>query len=155
MVYFARATLRFDGACQPNPGEGGAGYVIFNDNNGNTIVEGQHYVGDDCTNNVAEYFGLIEGLKRLRDSSHDIGHLSIEGDSELVINQLRGFYRVNSPRLRPLVQRARQLLNACEGKVFDSYDFSHIGRDYNARADQLAKDAIQDGQDWSEDNYEY
>lgn len=117
MVYFARATLRFDGACRPNPGEGGAGYVIFNNNNGNTIIEGQHYVGDDCTNNVAEYFGLIEGLKRLRDSPHRVGHLSIQGDSELVINQVTGSYHVNSPRLRPLHSRVRDLLHACQGRV--------------------------------------
>lgn len=153
MVDFARATLRFDGACQPNPGEGGAGYEIFNDNNGNTIVEGRHYVGYDCTNNVAEYFGLIEGLKRLRDSPHEVGHLSIEGDSELVINQLRGHYRVNSPRLRPLLNRVNQLLSACQGREFDSYSVEHIDRSYNSRADQLASDAIQEEEDWSRDYY--
>ena len=153
MVYFARATLRFDGACQPNPGEGGSGFVIFNDNNYNTILEGQHYVGYDCTNNVAEYFGLIEGLKRLRDSPHRVGHLTIEGDSELVINQLAGTYSVHSNRLRPLLQRARQLLSACEGREFDSYHFEHIDREDNERADELARDAINEEQDWSTDNY--
>ena len=81
MVYFARATLRFDGACQPNPGTGGCGWIIFNDNNGNAILEGQRYMGNDCTNNVAEYFGLVEALKHLRDSSHHVGCLTIEGDS--------------------------------------------------------------------------
>ena len=72
--------------------------MIFNDNNMNTIIEGEgrYYVGDDCTNNVAEYFGLIAGLKRLRSSPHNIGHLSIEieGDSQLVINHLN--YRNNA-----------------------------------------------------------
>lgn len=153
MVYFARATLRFDGACQPNPGEGGCGWEISNDNNGNTILEGLHYVGDDCTNNVAEYFGLIQGLKHLRDSPHRIGHLSIEGDSELVINQLNGTYSVHSNRLRPLLTRVRQLLDSCEGRVFDSYDVAHIDRDYNERADELARDAVNEEQDWSMDHY--
>lgn len=153
MVYFARATLRFDGACRPNPGEGGAGFVIFNDNNGNTIIEGQHYVGDDCTNNVAEYFGLIEGLKRLRDSPHRVGHLSIEGDSELVVNQVNGRYHVSSARLKPLYNRVQDLLHACQGREFDSYDCSHIDRGYNYRADELANDAIDDEEDWSKDFY--
>lgn len=153
MVYFARATLRFDGACQPNPGEGGAGFVAFNNNNGNTIVEGQHYVGDDCTNNVAEYFGLIEGLKRLRDSYHTVGHLTIEGDSELVINHMNGTYSVNSHRLRPLYSRAWKLIESCRGRDFDSYDFCHIDRWTNERADELARQAIYEGQDWWADYY--
>ena len=121
MVYFASATLRFDGACQPNPGEGGAGYVIFNNKNGNTILEGRHYIGYDCTNNVAEYFGLIEGLKRLRQSPHVVGHLNIEGDSQLVINHLQDIYRVHSNRLFPLYRRVKELISKCED-VFHSYD---------------------------------
>ena len=153
MVYFARVTLRFDGACQPNPGQGGAGWEISNDNNGNTILEGQYYIGDDCTNNVAEYFGLIQGLKHLRESSHRVGHLSIEGDSELVINQLKGNYSVHSSRLRPLLQRARQLLNSCQNREFDSYGFQHIDRGYNERADELARDAVYEEQDWKKDHY--
>lgn len=153
MVYFASATLRFDGACQPNPGEGGAGYEIYNNKNGKTIIEGRHYIGYDCTNNVAEYFGLIEGLKRLRQSPHSVGHLDIEGDSQLVINQLRGTYRVHSNRLRPLYNRAKQLLSKCKGREFQSYDLGHIDRDYNVRADDLANDAIEYEDDWSVDNY--
>jgi ribonuclease HI len=153
MVYFARATLRFDGACQPNPGEGGAGYEIFNSKNGRTIIQGRHYIGYDCTNNVAEYFGLIEGLKHLRRSPHVIGHLDIEGDSELVINQMKGIYRVNSHRLRPLYKRAKELISKCHEREFDSYDFDHIDREDNSYADSLANDAIQYEDDWSVDNY--
>ena len=125
MVYFANATLRFDGACQPNPGEGGCGYEIFNDKNGRTILEGSYYIGDDCTSNVAEYFGLIAGLKRLRLSPHHVGHLDIEGDSELVIKQLKGRYHVHSNRLRPLYERVTSLIHACEGREFSSYSLGH------------------------------
>ena len=120
MVYFANATLRFDGACQPNPGEGGCGYEIFNDKNGRTILEGSYYIGDDCTSNVAEYFGLIAGLKRLRSS-----HLDIEGDSELVIKHLKGRYHVHSS-LRLLYKRVKSLISACEGREFSSYSLGHI-----------------------------
>ena len=107
MVYFSRATLRFDGACQPNPGEGGGGYVIFNDKNGNDIITGRTYIGWEyegwnCTNNIAEYLGLIAALDRLSSSNHQIGHLTIEGDSEIVIRQMKGEYNVRSDQLRPL-----------------------------------------------------
>jgi len=149
MVYFASATLRFDGACQPNPGEGGGGYVVINNKNGRTIVEGRHYVGDDCTNNVAEYFGLIAGLKKIKSSPHTIGHLSIEGDSELVINHLRGTYQVRHRRLRPLYLKARGFIN----NNFDSHSFTHIAREYNKTADELAREAISNQQHWSRDCY--
>ncbi|KAL7505691.1 hypothetical protein ACHAXN_003131 [Cyclotella atomus] len=135
MVYFANATLRFDGACQPNPGEGGAGYRIFNNKNGNTILEGRHYIGYDCTNNVAEYFGLIAALKRLRQSPHHIGHLNID------------------PRLRPLYNRAKELVFKRTGREFDSCDFDHVDRGVNWAADSLANDAIQYEDDWSTDYY--
>lgn len=153
MVYFARATLRFDGSCNPNPGEGGGGYVITNDKNWNTIIEGQYYVGHDCTSNVAEYFGLIAGLKRLRDSPHRIGHLDIEGDSELVINHLNYTYQMRSNRLRPLLTRVRDLISKCKGREFDSCSFIHIDRCNNERADKLARDAVCEEQHWSADYY--
>lgn len=102
---------------------------------------------------MAEYKGLIEGLKRLRDSTHEVEHLNIEGDSELVINQLNGSYNVRSNRLRPLYNRARQLLDACIDRVFNSYIISHIDRYSNSRADELASDAVNEQQDWSTDNY--
>lgn len=153
MVYFANATLRFDGSCNPNPGEGGGGYVIFNDKNFNTIIEGYYYVGHDCTSNVAEYFGLIAGLKRLRDSPHRIGHLDIEGDSELDINHLNNIYQIRSNRLRPLLLQVRNLISKCKGREFDSCSFIHIDRCRNERADKLARDAVYEEQNWSADYY--
>ena len=154
MVHFTNATLRFDGACQPNPGEGGAGYVLINDYGGDIILQGRFYVGRDCTNNVAEYFGLVQGLIALRNSGHTIDHLDIEGDSQLVIRQMNNGYRVNSRRLRPLNTKAKRLLQEME-QAQDLYDhcFKHISRDKNARADTLARQAIQNETNWSEDNY--
>ena len=158
MVYFANATLRFDGACQPNPGEGGAGYVIFNDKNGNHILEGRYYIGwrfddyeeyygqhygQDCTNNIAEYYGLIKGLEALNESRHTIGHLSIEGDSKLVINQMDDNWNVNSDMLLPLYNRGKDLVRMCtNNNSFNSYWYKHIYRENNRTADEYARDAL-------------
>ena len=153
MVHFSRATLRFDGACQPNPGEGGAGYILTNDNNGRVILQGRFYVGNDCTNNVAEYFGLVKGLIALSYSNHTVEQLDIEGDSELVIRQMKDNYRVNSRRLRPLKNKAKKLLDEDLSEDVNVYCFRHISRDTNARADTLAREAIQNGKNWYQDNY--
>ena len=152
MVYFARATLRFDGACSPNPGYGGCGWRIFNDKNGNTILEGRCYLGSDCTNNIAEYQGLIHALKHLRSSAHRIGHLDIEGDSEIVIYQLRGTYNVYNQRLKNLNNTVHQQLAAYQGREFESYSFRHIDRETNWAADGHAKDSL-GGDDWEWDYY--
>ena len=150
MVHFTEATLRFDGACQPNPGEGGAGYILINDNGGGVILEGRHYVGHDCTNNVAEYKGLIEGLKALKKSGHTVGQLDIEGDSELVIKQMKRIYRARNMGLRKLHCIAYRII---QSNRFDDYRFVHISRDRNAKADTLAREAIQHGSNWSENYY--
>jgi ribonuclease HI len=150
MVYFDEVTLRFDGSCKPNPGEGGSGYVIFDANNDMPIIEGRYYVGKSCTSNVAEYFGLIAGLKHFKDSPYTAGHLNIEGDSELTINHMKGTYRVKSPRLKPLFRQATSLLKKCR----TSFSFEHIDRRLNVRADALANDARYEEQNWSQDLYD-
>lgn len=151
MVYIARATLRFDGSAIPNPGKGGAGYIITDDSDGEVIIEGRYCVSGDCTNNVAEYFGLCEGLSKLISSDHTVGKLDIEGDSELVINQMKGVYKVRKPRLYKLYQRAKNLVNR-RNRIYD-YEFIHISRNRNARADALAREAIEMQSDWDEDYY--
>ena len=154
MVYFAEATLRFDGNCRSNPGVGGSGWELVNDRNSNQILRGQYFVGPNCTNNVAEYKGLIESFKQLRDSNHTVGHLTIEGDSQLVINQMRGDYSVKSPRLRPLHNQAKQLIEKLYAKdLVHTYAFWHIDRSENQQADKLANDAIDDEYNWSSDYY--
>ena len=127
--------------------------MMYNDRNDNMILQGQYYIGDNCTNNVAEYFGLIKGLKALRASNHHVGRLVIEGDSQLVINKLKGKYNVHSSRLRPLYQQAMELMRKYQGREFDVCNFAHIDREYNGKADQLANDAIQEQQDWLSDYY--
>jgi ribonuclease HI len=155
MTYFDRATLQFDGSCVPNPGEGGSGYVIFDHGNeDDLILQGQRYIGKKCTNNVAEYFGLIAALKRLQDSPHRIGHLTIQGDSELAINQLKGNYNVNSRRLKPLCMRAQKMLrNMRESGTIQSSSYEHIDRRRNVEADRLANGARFEERNWSNDHY--
>lgn len=148
MVHFDQATLRFDGACQPNPGQGGAGYILTDDYDGHVILQGRYYVGNNCTNNVAEYFGLVQGLIALRNSRHTVQQLDIEGDSELVIRQMKDVYRANSRRLRPLKDKARKLLDEDMGQDVVEYYFRHISRDSNARADTLAREAIENRKSW-------
>ena len=156
MTYFDRATLRFDGSCAPNPGEGGSGYIIFDhENQDDLILQGQYYIGKKCTNNVAEYFGLIAGLKRLQDSPHQIGHLTIQGDSELAINQLKGTYETKSRRLKPLLRRAQKLLRDLrESGTIKSSSYEHIDRRRNVDADRLANEARSEETNWSKDHYD-
>ena len=162
MPHFDEVTLRFDGSCKPNPGDGGSGYVIFNTKNDKTIIEGHYYVGKKCTNNVAEYFGLIAGLKHFKNSPYTADHLNIEGDSELTINQMKGTYRINSRRLRPLFRHVTILLKDCregkfsrplwrqvtnllkdcrKGNISLTFSFAHIDRRFNVQADALANNA--------------
>ena len=154
MVYFAEATLRFDGNCRPNPGVGGSGWELVNDRNNRRILQGQYFVGYNATNNVAEYKGLIGALKQLRDSNHTVGRLTIEGDSQLVINQMKGNYSVRSPGLRPLYYQAQRLIKMQFSKDWvKTYSFRHIYRSENQQADKLANDAIDDEDNWSQDLY--
>ena len=156
MPNFNEVTLRFDGSCKPNPGDGGSGYVIFDTNNDKTIIEGHYYVGGNCTNNVAEYFGLIAGLKHFQNSPYTADHLNIEGDSELTINQMKGTYRINSHRLKPLFKRVTNLLlKYCRGdSICTSVSFAHIDRRFNVRADALANDARYEENHGSQDLYD-
>lgn len=156
MVYFETATLKFDGSCDPNPGNAGSGYFLqeFEHPGYQCILKGKYYVGSDATNNVAEYFALIKGLKRIAKSDHKIGHLAIKGDSELVINQLNGTYQVKPKRLRSLHQITTRLLKERMGKDFDSYSISWVNRKDNWQADGLANDAQREETSWSYDYHE-
>ena len=100
--------LQFDGGSRGNPGTAGAGavlYTLHDDGDENNVIKktekwaGYFYIGN-TTNNVAEYMGLIEGLKQA--IVLDIKYIEIEGDSQLVISQLNGIYRVKHSNLIPL-----------------------------------------------------
>jgi ribonuclease HI len=125
--------LYSDGACRGNPGVGGAGAVIT-DEEGRIIWEGKEYLGY-CTNNIAEYKALILGLKGAL--AEDYKNLEVYLDSELLTNQINGSYRVKNENLKVLMNEVRGLLTS-----FDTIQVKHVLRSSNSHADRLANLAI-------------
>lgn len=129
----ARCRLFTDGASRGNPGLAGAGIVLFAEN-GEEIATKSVYLGE-CTNNVAEYKALIIGLQEaLR---HRCTTLALALDSELIVRQIQGRYKVKNEFLLPLFNEARVLL-----AQLGHWSISHVPRADNARADQLANQGI-------------
>ncbi len=134
--------LHFDGLCMPkNPGGVATfGYVIYSD--GKRLKEGCGFVGagmlgDDVSNNVAEYRALIEGLEYLLSIGYD-GEIEVRGDSQLVINQLSGKYAVRARRLVALHKKATDLL-----RRFKKATLKWVPREENAEADRLSRVAFE------------
>ena len=125
--------LMVDGAARGNPGEAGCGAVIY-DENGNTLQKLSRYLGQ-TTNNVAEYEGLILGLRGILKLGGK--KVRVQSDSELLVRQLNGIYRVRNTNLKSLHQRASELLHHLQ-----SYRIIHVRREYNRLADKLANQAI-------------
>lgn len=123
-------TLFFDGCSKGNPGRAGAGAVIYNDTGVEVFAESA-FVGHAATNNEAEYTGLIMGLNEA--VKRGITELHVCGDSQLVIRQMQGKYKVNSPKLIPLHECATQLVSN-----MSKIEFKHVYRDSNKRADALS-----------------
>ena len=130
---FPEFFIHTDGASRGNPGEAGAGAVI-SDSQGRTLKELKLYLGM-ASNNVAEYRAAIYALERALELGARSATLLL--DSELVVRQLRGEYRVREPHLKILHQKAQEVLNR-----FSQYSILYIPREENRRADQLANEAI-------------
>ena len=122
------ATLFADGGSRGNPGPAAAAAVLL-DPAGELVEEIGAYLGV-ATNNVAEWTGLILGLEAA--AKRGVLRLQIRLDSELVVKQLRGEYRVKNAGLQPLYQRARRLLRS-----FTEVDIRHVPRAQNVLADRL------------------
>jgi|UniRef100_A0A6C0IMF9 ribonuclease HI len=122
-------TLYFDGCSKGNPGRAGAGYVIYKDDE--EISYKSTYVGDKETNNKAEYTGAFEGLRYAVENN--IKCIHVKGDSNLVIKQLTGEYKVKSENIMSIYRATKQLC-----AQFDIITFEHVYRKDNARADHLA-----------------
>lgn len=125
--------LYFDGCSKGNPGEAGAGAVIYK--NGVEIWNSSVYVGTKESNNVAEYNGMIMGMTEA--IARNIKNLSIKGDSMLVIKQMKGEYKVRSVNLIEWYNKSKTL-----EKSFDTITYEHIYRKDNTRADKLSNDGI-------------
>jgi ribonuclease HI len=130
-------TLEFfihtDGASRGNPGEAGIGAVIA-DTQGRTVKELKRFLGM-ATNNVAEYQAVIYALEKAWHLG--AARVRVYLDSELVVRQLRGEYRVREAHLKTLHKQALETLNR-----FSKYSIYNIPREENRRADQLANEAI-------------
>ena len=128
-----KLTVYCDGASRGNPGEAGIGYIIV-DADGTVIKEESDYLGQ-ATNNVAEYTALIRSLQ----DSIKLGASSVQvySDSELMVKQIKGEYRVKNPGLAPLFQQASGLI----AKLKD-FRIDHVPREKNKKADSLANRGI-------------
>lgn len=130
--------LYCDAGSRGNPGPAGVGVVIFNTSTQKTIVEKSIFIGH-TTNNAAEYAGLIHGLQLAQQ--HGITRVNIYLDSMLVVKHIQGEYKVRNSRLKPLYDRALDLL-----KLFgDGFSINHIERAKNHRADELANESMNRG----------
>jgi ribonuclease HI len=122
-----------DGGSRGNPGPASYG-VVVRDADGQVVAKLKKYIGR-ATNNVAEYYGLIAALDYAQ--AHAIRALHIESDSELLVKQMRGQYKVKSEELRPLFERAKKM-----SATFDSFGINHVYREQNQDADALANEAL-------------
>lgn len=128
-------SLYTDGASRGNPGEAGAGISIV-DEQGNELFSASEYLGQ-CTNNEAEYRALLHGLANVRQFG--CGRLAVYLDSELIVRQILGQYKVKNANLKLFFAEAVKRLGE-----FPTYSISHIRREKNSRADHLANQAIDD-----------
>jgi ribonuclease HI len=125
--------LQFDGGSRGNPGPAGIG-VTLTDLSAKPVYELGEFLGR-CTNNVAEYTALLRGLAAAK--AKGATKVIVRSDSELVVRQLNGQYKVKSPDLKPLYQKAISLMGEIgEVKVH------HVYREGNTRADKLANMAM-------------
>lgn len=136
-------TLYADGGARGNPGPAGAGSVVF-DEIGKRIVEVADFLGI-ATNNVAEYEAVLRGLTKLRDAYPEgyfmHAKLIIKMDSKLVIEQLKGNYRVKHPNLAPRYFEVKNIIT----RTFPHVEFIHVPREKNKDADALANKAMDRG----------
>lgn len=129
-----RVHLYFDGACRGNPGPAAIGWVLIDEDG--IVEEGGETIGH-ATNNQAEYEALIRGLEVATTYGYD--ELEIRGDSQLIVKQVQGAWKTNDPTLREHRVSVHELL-----ADVDTYSITHVPRETNDRADELANDALDD-----------
>lgn len=127
-----KATLHCDGGARGNPGPAGIGFVLALP--GAPLIREGAYIGE-ATNNVAEYRALIAGLTRAAAAA--VTELTVFLDSELVVRQMKGEYRVKDAKLKSLFAEAQEL-----AAQFRPIAFHHVPREKNAGADSLVNRAL-------------
>lgn len=128
-----KITIFTDGGSRGNPGPAAGAYVLVDDN-GKTVAGKGVFLGK-TTNNVAEYTGMLEGIKAAQTMG--VKEVKLFSDSELMVKQIKGIYRVKSPHLKIIHTEIMQLL-----ETFDKWQIKHVYRENNEDADKLANDAM-------------
>ncbi len=134
-----KITIHTDGGARQNPGPAGIGVVIQNES-GEVIGEISKFIGSQ-TNNYAEYEALIQGLlwvqEKCAGKTDDI-EMAVVMDSELVVKQCQGLYKIKEPTLKKQWERVQ----AIRAEFFPHITFTHVRREFNKRADKLVNAAI-------------
>lgn len=132
------ALVHTDGGSRGNPGPGAWGFVIELEN-GEVLAEGKHYLGT-CTNNEAEYKGLIAGLESLREltKTSPLSGARVMMDSNLVVQQVNGVWKIKEDRLRTLAAQARSVMASLPFSV----QLMYVPREQNRGADALVNQAL-------------
>ncbi|MGA7398358.1 MAG: ribonuclease HI family protein [Solirubrobacterales bacterium] len=125
--------MNVDGGARGNPGPAAVG-VVVRDQDGGVLLERAERIGD-ATNNVAEYKALILGIRTARELGAD--QVALVGDSELIVKQVQGKYKVKNAGMKPLHAEAKAAL-----ADFDSWTISHVKRELNKDADRLVNEAL-------------
>ena len=130
--FVLKVTAFVDGASRGNPGP--AGYGVYMRTESGEVIEISGFLGR-TTNNVAEYEGLLEALRAATDEGAT--ELEVVSDSELLVKQMLGVYRVKHPNLQPLYEQAKQM-----ARRFRRFSIRHTLRAGNKDADRLANVAV-------------
>jgi ribonuclease HI len=128
-----KLTVNVDGGARGNPGPAAIGVVVRNDDG--AVVEQVGETIGATTNNVAEYRALLRGLELA--AAHGADEVELIGDSELIVRQIEGRYKVKHADMKELHARAKSLL-----ADFDSWSIRHVKRAQNADADALVNEAL-------------
>jgi ribonuclease HI len=128
-----KATLSTDGGARGNPGPAAYGYVLEADDG--TVLDARGQAIGVATNNVAEYRALVEGLRRAVEAGID--ELVVVSDSELIVKQMRGEYRIKNDALRALAREAEDLASR-----IGSVTYTAVRREHNELADRLVNEAL-------------
>lgn len=134
-----RVIVNIDGGARGNPGPAAAGVVVCAADDGAVLHEAGIFLGE-TTNNVAEYRGLLAALEAVL--AMEVLDAEVFSDSELLVRQMNGQYRVRKPHLQELFQQAKELVAGLE-----SFTITHVRREQNEAADRLVNRAIDLKQD--------
>jgi len=129
----SRVTVNVDGGARGNPGPAAIGVVVRN-GGGEVLAEVGETIGE-ATNNVAEYRALLRGIELA--AAHDANEIELIGDSELVVRQVEGRYKVKNAGMKELHEEVKRAL-----RDFDSWSIRHVRRENNADADRLVNEAL-------------